>query len=313
MRYSLAVVWLATSLVAAPAPAAGSQRTFVSTSGNDANTCSLVAPCRSFQVAVDAVAPGGEVIALDSGGYGGFLIDKSVTVSAAPGVHAGISVGAPTTSATGVRITAGAEIVTLRNLTITRTGFGGSFGVLADNAFLGELHVENLHISGFVIAATAGLWFESNGTLTVANSIMDDNYYGVRVSPPDFAIATVVVRDTQLTRNIYGYSQDYGFGGGVTHSTITRTNASANNNIGFYMNRTATDRMVLESCVASENGLAGVVQGSGFLVLSGNSITGNGTGVQITGGSAQTRGNNTIVQNGTDVDGTLIVIRGGGT
>lgn len=312
MRYSLALVCLATSLVAAPASAAGSQRTFVSASGSDANPCSLVAPCRSFQVAVDAVAPGGEVIALDSGGYGGFGVSKSVAVSAAPGVHAGISVGVPTSSATGVRITAGlTDIVTLKNLTITRSGFGGSFGVLADR--VGELHVENLHISGFIIVATAGLWFESGGTLTIADSIMEDNFYGVRVSPPDFATATVVVRDTQLTRNTYGYSQDYGFGGGITHSTITRTNASANNSFGFYMNRTATDRMVLESCVASENGLAGVVQGSGFLVLSGDSITGNGTGVQITGGTAQTRGNNTIVQNGTDVDGALIAIPGGGT
>jgi len=310
MRYSLAVVWLATSLVAAPA-SAGSQRTFVSTSGSDTNPCSLVAPCRSFQVAVDAVAPGGEAIALDSGGYGGFAVDKSVAVSAAPGVHAGISVGAPASSAVGVRIFAsGTDTVALRNLTITRTGLGGSFGVLVNS--VGALHVENLHISGFSIFTTAGLWFESGGTLTIANSTMEDNFYGVRVSPPDFATATVVVRDTQLTRNNYGYSQDYGFDGGITHSTITRTNASANN-LGFYMNRTGTDRMVLESCVASENALAGVVQGSGFLVLSGDSITGNGTGVQITGGTAQTRGNNTIVQNGKDVDGALIAVPGGGT
>jgi len=310
MRYSLAVVWLATSLVAAPASAAGSQRTFVSTTGSDANPCSLVAPCRSFQAAVDAVAPGGEVIALDSGGYGGFAVDKSVTVSGAPGVHAGISVGAPTTSSTGVSITAG-ETVALRNLTITRSGLGGSFGIIVSK--VGELRVENLHISGFVIDATAGLWFESGGTLIIANSLIEDNFWGVTVTPPDFATATVVVRDTQLTGNVYGYSQASQFGTGITHSTITRTNASANTNLGFNMNRTASDRMVLESSVASENGLAGVVQGSGFLVLSGNSITGNGTGVQITGGTAQTRSNNTIVQNGTDVDGALMTIPGGGT
>ena len=77
-------------------PAQSAQRAFVSTTGNDANPCSLVAPCRSFQAAINTVTAGGEVIAVDSGGYGSFTVDKSVTVSAAPGVHAGISVGLPT-------------------------------------------------------------------------------------------------------------------------------------------------------------------------------------------------------------------------
>jgi len=295
-------------LISDSAQVEAAQRTFVSTSGSDANPCSLVAPCRSFQVAVDAVAAGGEVIALDSGGYGAFTVDKSVTVCAALGVHAGISVGLPTTE--GVGIAAGAnDTVTLRNLTILHSGVGGEVGIFVTS--VGELNVENLHISGFASLIAKGLWFLSGGTLTIANSIFEGNFFGVRVSPPDGATATVVVRDTQLTGNDTGYSQDY-TGTGITHATITRTNASANKNIGFLVNHTASDRMVLESCVASENGLAGVFQGSGFLVLSGNSITGNGTGVQITGGTAQTRNNNTIVQNGTDVDGTLVPITGGG-
>jgi hypothetical protein len=295
--------------VVSTAANAASQRTFVTSFGNDANPCTLVAPCRSFRVAVDAVAAGGEVIALDSGGYGPFNVSKSVTVSAAPGVYAGITVNLPLDL--GVAIAAGAtDIVALRNLTIFRPPTNdGLFGIFA--TAVGKLYLENIHVSGFVALGFGGVWFQSGGTLTVANSVMEGNFYGVRVIPPDGSTATVVVRDTQLTANDYGYSQDY-TGTGITHATITRTNASANSQIGFLMNHTATDRMVLESCVASENGLAGVSQGSGFLVLSGNSITGNGTGVQITGGTAQTRGNNTIVQNAMDVDGVLTPIAGGG-
>ena len=48
--------------------AATLQRTFVASTGADANPCSLVAPCRSFGAAITQTSPGGEVIVLDSAG-----------------------------------------------------------------------------------------------------------------------------------------------------------------------------------------------------------------------------------------------------
>src|SRR5258706_12561942 len=78
----------AASLAGAVSP----QRSFVSVTGSDANAatgCTLGSPCRSFGAAIGAVAGNGEVIALDSGGYGRFDVTKSVTVSAPPGVYAG--------------------------------------------------------------------------------------------------------------------------------------------------------------------------------------------------------------------------------
>src|SRR5688572_6672741 len=76
------------------APGAASQataaRTFVSTTGSDANPCTNTQPCRNFAAAIAKTNAGGEVVALSSGGYGPFTIDKSVTVSAV-GVYAGIT------------------------------------------------------------------------------------------------------------------------------------------------------------------------------------------------------------------------------
>src|SRR5215468_5945869 len=72
--------------ISAFADAAGPQRAFVSTGGNDANPCSLAAPCRGFAAAVTAVAASGEVIVLDSGGYGPVVINKPVDITAPPGV-----------------------------------------------------------------------------------------------------------------------------------------------------------------------------------------------------------------------------------
>ena len=56
-------------------------RTFVSGLGSDANPCTRTAPCRTFQVAHNAVDANGEVLALDSAGYGTLTITKNVTIS----------------------------------------------------------------------------------------------------------------------------------------------------------------------------------------------------------------------------------------
>lgn len=68
------------------------QRSFVASYGNDANPCSVTLPCRSFNAALAQTVAGGEVIALDSAGYGTMTITQSASVIAPAGVYAGISV-----------------------------------------------------------------------------------------------------------------------------------------------------------------------------------------------------------------------------
>src|SRR5438105_1908836 len=71
---------------------AASSRTAVSVNGSDSNPCTVASPCRSFSAAIAQTASGGDVVALDSGGYGTFIVNQSVTLEAAPGVYAGITV-----------------------------------------------------------------------------------------------------------------------------------------------------------------------------------------------------------------------------
>src|SRR5512138_668523 len=75
-------------------PLCAAQRTFVSTSGVNNPACSLAAPCRDFAAAIAATSVNGEVIVLDSGGYGPVTITQSASIIAPPGVYAGISVSA---------------------------------------------------------------------------------------------------------------------------------------------------------------------------------------------------------------------------
>ena len=85
---------LALAPLAQTGASATAQRTFVASTGNDANPCSLPQPCRGFARAVSQTSPSGEVIVLDSAGYGPVSIAKSVSIIAPPGVYAGVTVPA---------------------------------------------------------------------------------------------------------------------------------------------------------------------------------------------------------------------------
>src|SRR6202035_4682637 len=56
-------------------------RTWVSGVGDDANPCSRTAPCKTFAGAISKTAAGGEIDALDPGGFGAVTITKSITLS----------------------------------------------------------------------------------------------------------------------------------------------------------------------------------------------------------------------------------------
>ena len=70
-----------------------SQRTFVASYGSDLNpNCNLALPCRSFNAAIAQTNPGGEVVILDTAGYGPMVITKSIKIIGPSGVYGGISV-----------------------------------------------------------------------------------------------------------------------------------------------------------------------------------------------------------------------------
>jgi len=121
MRTQLSIAVLATALTCslATAPAHARARVFVASYGNDANPCTFGSPCKTFQVAVNVVDPGGEVTAIDSAGFGPINITKAVTITSPAGIEAGIVLNSVGTEPAGITINAGAsDIITLRGLTV---------------------------------------------------------------------------------------------------------------------------------------------------------------------------------------------------
>src|SRR5579859_2740508 len=119
-------------------------RTWVSGVGDDANPCSRTAPCKTFAGAISKTAAGGEIDALDPGGYGAVTITKAITIDGGGGQVASVLVS----GTNGIVVQAGpSDVVILRNLRINGIGTG-----INGIRFLSgkDLNVDHCAINGFL-------------------------------------------------------------------------------------------------------------------------------------------------------------------
>src|SRR5437764_8479960 len=140
----LGVLVLGTTIMSAQAT-----RTWVSGVGDDANPCSRTAPCKTFAGAISKTAPGGEIDALDPGGFGAVTITKSITLDGGGGQVASVLVA----GTNGIVVAAGAtDVVTIRNLRIDglRGSGNANAGINGIRFISGKvLHIGNCNIFGF--------------------------------------------------------------------------------------------------------------------------------------------------------------------
>jgi hypothetical protein len=135
-------------------------RTFVASNGNDASPdCSRGNPCRSFSGALGKTNAGGEVIALDSAGYGATLtITRSVSIIAPTGIYGGMT---PTTG-TAISVNAPDATVVLRGLYLNAAGATTGISVTA----VGALHVDNMVVNNF---SSSGIDFSAGPSFLFVN------------------------------------------------------------------------------------------------------------------------------------------------
>ena len=164
-----ATIVLALSTLASTDAVATAQRTFVASYGLATNTafnCSIAKPCRAFSEATGVTNTAGEVIVMDSAGYGPATITQSVSIIAPPGVYAGISVF----TGSGIVIDGAAVTVHLRGLTINGQGGALNDGIGFFNG--AALVVEDCEVANM----TTGIDASAPGsTVSVKNTSLHDN------------------------------------------------------------------------------------------------------------------------------------------
>lgn len=169
---AVVAIAFALSLLAVTDAVATTQRTFVASNGNDANPCSLAQPCRGFTRAMTQTNSGGEIIVVDSAGYGSVTITQSVSIIAPAGVYAGVSV----LSGDGVTINAGVSgVVTLKGLVVNNQG--GTNGIVVASA--ARLDLQDLSISGFNGGAAILVSGPTPGLLALKDSVLRSSGYGL--------------------------------------------------------------------------------------------------------------------------------------
>jgi hypothetical protein len=270
------------------------QRTFVASGGNDANPCSLVAPCRSFLTAINRTSFGGEVIVLDSAGYGPVVINKAVSIIAPPGVYAGVSVF----SGTGIVVNPALGNVTLRGLTIN--ALGGAIGI--DFQSGSALYLDNVTVSGF---PTAGLnaFVSAAGTVAVHGSTFRGNGTGAAFGGTGAvgAALEVSVEGSQFDGNgtgvrfagagTFGEFRQTTLAGGTTGALVQPTTGGGTNRVDF-----------LDTTITRNSGAgiqSGGVTGTANVSLTGSMVSGNGTGVQAGSGAVVYLTDSTVTRNAT--------------
>jgi len=170
---SFAAVLVAATSIHAHAAA---NRTFVASYGLDANAatnCAVNAPCRSFAGALPATNSGGEILALDSAGYGAVTIDRSVSITGPNGIYAGITVS----SGNGVTIATPGVGVVLKGLTINGVGAPVGSGIAMTNG--NSLRVEDCTVTGFSANSTAAIFARVAAKVFISNTTVAGSNIGV--------------------------------------------------------------------------------------------------------------------------------------
>lgn len=215
------------ALVAAPAHAQAS-RTWVSGVGDDANPCSRTAPCKTWAGAISKTAAGGEIDALDPGGYGAVTITKAITIDGGSGQVASVL----TSGVNGIVIAAGvADNVVLRNLSFEDVTSPGTSGCnLSGISIQGarSVQLENISITNYdngisvpVGSSSPDVYVDvAVNNVTVKNS----GCTGINASPATGHLARVALSNSELTQDNTAYQ-----GGPGSESWISTSQLVLNN------------------------------------------------------------------------------------
>ena len=283
------------TLTCASLAQAQATRTWVSGVGDDVNPCSRTAPCKTFAGAISKTAAGGEINAIDPGGFGAVTITKSLTIDGG-GTFASILAA----GTNGVVVndalsgTPGGSIVTLRNLSINGAGTGTN-GI----RFLRgrQLTVQNVEIFNFT---GNGIDAQLSGAASTGNifAFFDDvnirdlkgvGSIGIKLTAPATFLAGMdhvrverVPTAVQVSSNVAATIRD---------SVLTH------NGIGVEMVNGTTALATIENTMLTDNTTGISAGGSTRTRISQVSIIACTTAISNGGGAVLSSGNNRLLDN----------------
>jgi hypothetical protein len=286
-RFTIKVLAIAIfTLAFASMTQAQATRTWVSGVGDDVNPCSRTAPCKTFAGAIGKTADGGEIDALDPGGFGAVTITKGITIDG------GGSLASILHSATqGVIINDGTntKTVTLRRLSIN--GAGVTLGTNAVNILTaGKVNIQNCFIFG-----SSGNGITDNRTASgVFLTVTDTKIYnfggdGIHIGSGSASGTTAQIDGCDISNVGIGVFAK-------TAAVVSIRHLNASNNTTGLQSDTGAVVVVMDSNLSGNT--TGILNSGGATRLSNVTIVACGTGVNVSAGAVTGFSNNTIAGNG---------------
>jgi hypothetical protein len=262
--------------------------------GDDVNPCSRTAPCKTWAGAISKTAAGGEIDALDPGGFGGLTITKAITLDGGGGQVASTLVA----GTNGFLVAAGVnDIVILRNIRINGIIQANSGSIDGIKFQSGKgLHVENCVIFGF---GGFGIDVVPNQAAQVAiiNTIVTGNGGGVSIRAGSASAVNASLQRVQMDQNNnFGLKADGSGGTGLVSVDVSDSQAAGSAVHGgiFAASGPGSVTVVINTTAMINNGADGLLADAGaggttkvFVansILSGNNIAAEAlNGATITG------------------------------
>jgi hypothetical protein len=266
-KMKTAVAMLAFVLLGATMMYAQATRTWVSGVGDDANPCSRTAPCKTWAGAISKTAAGGEIDALDPGGFGALTITKAITLDGGGGQVASVLVS----GTNGIVVQAGpADVVILRNLRINGISGSGAGGLNGIRFLAGaELDVENCYVFGFTQnGLDIALNQNTSASVHVSNSVFKNIAdTGIRATNAQSPAVQVSIDSTYVQLDNIGIEA-------AQHSrvVVTRSSAESGGSDGMRADDAATGDAQLNVSQSQANyHLNGINAQTGSTVIVGDS------------------------------------------
>jgi len=266
LRFALtALAFMAFTLAVSSSAQAQATRTWVSGVGDDVNPCSRTAPCKTFAGAISKTANGGEIDALDPGGFGSLTVTKGITVDGGTGSGWGSTLHS---SVNGFVINAtDNDVVILRNLSLN--GAGTTLGVDG----IRVLQAKAVTIQDVSISRGSGdgidVFETSNVTVTLRRvNIQHYGGTGIKVETSS-GIAKVSIDDSQIENSNDGIFAKR------NARIVVKNSMVAFNTRGVFIenNNNGTAAVVtLESCMIAGNTSHGIQAGGPLATIAASSI-----------------------------------------
>jgi len=262
-------------------------RTWVSGVGDDVNPCSRTAPCKTWAGAISKTAPGGEIDALDPGGFGAVTITKAKHTKGGGGQVASVLVSG--TNGIVVQANAASDVVILRNLRIN----GISSGINGIRFLSGkDLNVENCYIFGFTQnGIDVALNQATQASVHVINSVIKNvGGSGIRAANSTNNNVTVGIDHTSVMISTIGIEANANSRVVVSNSFIEHATT------GGLMVDDATGQMSVSNTDSSFNPNGLVVTNGGTALTAFSSYGFNSTcSLNSLGGTVVSFGNNRFI------------------